>query len=54
MDITPFTDAGTDLLTNIGVVGAVVVTTFVAVKSFGFITAWVGKLFGSAKGRAGG
>jgi hypothetical protein len=52
MDLTIFTDNATQLATGIGVVGAAVVGTFVATKSFGFVTAWIGKLFGSAKGRS--
>jgi hypothetical protein len=54
MDLTIFTSEATDLGVGIGVVGAAVVATYVATKSFGFVTAWIGKLFGSAKGRAGG
>ena len=54
MDLTIFTDEAAALATAIGVVGAAVVATFVATKSFGFVTAWIGRLFGSAKGRAGG
>jgi hypothetical protein len=54
MDLTIFTDNATTLATGIGVVGAAVVATFVATKSFGFVSAWIGRLFGSARGRAGG
>jgi hypothetical protein len=54
MDLAIFTSNATDLGTAIGVVGAAVVATYVLTKSFGFVTAWVGKLFGAAKGRVGG
>jgi len=53
IDISDFTAAATDLGTAIPLVGAALVTTFVATKGFGFVIAWVGKLFGAARGRAG-
>lgn len=54
MDLELLTDAADDIALGIGVVGALVVATFVSVKTIGFITAWVRKLFGAAKGNAGG
>ena len=53
IDISGFTTSATDLGVAVGLVGAALVTTYVATKSFGFVTAWVGKLFGAAKGKAG-
>jgi hypothetical protein len=52
IDLTEFTDSATDLAVAVGVVGAALVGTYVATKSFGFVTAWVGKLFGASKGKA--
>ena len=53
IDVSSFTTAGTDLLAAVAIVGVAVVGMFVATKGFGFVTAWVGKLFGAAKGKAG-
>lgn len=54
IDLTAFTSSATDIGTAVGTVGAALVTAYVATKSFGFITAWVGKLFSAGKGRAAG
>lgn len=54
MDLTPFTDAASDLGTAVGVVGAALVTAYVGTKTFGFVIAWIGKLFSASKGRTAG
>lgn len=53
MDITAFTDSATELGVAVAAVGAAVVGIYAATKTFGFITAWIGKAFGAGKGRAG-
>lgn len=54
IDITDFTTAATDLGVAVGVVGGALVTAYVATKTFGFVNAWVSKLFSASKGRAAG
>jgi hypothetical protein len=54
MDLTEFTAAQTELATAVGVVGAAVVAIYVSTKTFGFVTAWVGKMFGAGRGKSGG
>lgn len=54
MDITEFTGAATDIGVAIPLVGAAVVTAYVATKTFGFVTTWIGRLFGAGKGKSGG
>jgi hypothetical protein len=54
MDLTPFTGAATDVGVAIGVVGAAIVVAYSARKTFGFVTAAIGSLFGAGKGKAAG
>lgn len=54
MDLTPFTSTATDVMAGIGVVGAAIVVAYSARKTFGFVTAAIGSLFGAGKGRAAG
>lgn len=49
MDLTEFTAADTALTTAVATVGAATVGVYVATKGFGFVKAWIGKLFRSAK-----
>lgn len=49
IDLDVFTDANTDIAAAVATVGAATVGVFVAARTFRFVRAWIGKLFGSAQ-----
>jgi len=49
IDLDAFTDANTDILAAVAIVGAATVAAYVAARSFRFGIAWIGKLFKSGE-----